>query len=141
MHLHNYRVAAILSHKTSRLTGGGDSLQTRGQMTSPPEATKRPDTQQKFVNVKINSVPRPHPSEVHLTFSDSFADLHHLTHIRATCKQTTPQSALVICRQRLWKNLKLLTVDKFALNVFPHHCAGLRDDPTRFKEGWQTQIK
>lgn len=39
MHWHNYSVAAIQSHKNSRLTGGGDSL----QMASPYEATTQSD--------------------------------------------------------------------------------------------------
>lgn len=65
MHWYNHVVTAILSHKHSRLTGGGESLQTGGQMTSPYEATTRPDTQQKSGKVKIKLAPSPHPSEAH----------------------------------------------------------------------------
>lgn len=81
--------------------------------------------------------PSPRPSEVNLTLSDSCACPPHQIPIRATCKQT----ALVICKQWLVKNLKLLTADKFALYVQPHHQAGLSDDLIRFKEGQQIEIK
>lgn len=68
-------------------------------------------------SIKINLTPSQHPCEAHLTQSDSFAHPPHPIYIRTACKQTTLQSAPVICRHCLLGNRELLTVQEVALYV------------------------
>lgn len=65
-------IVVSLRYYPTEQSAGDDSLQTSGQMTSPREATTRPDTLHISGNVK-NLAPSPHPSEAHLTRTDSFA--------------------------------------------------------------------
>lgn len=83
---------------------------------------------------KINLTPSPHPSEAHLTQSDSFAHPAHPIHIRTTCKQTTLQSAPVIHRQCKQKKSKIINSAGSCFVCFVRtEQAGLKDDYIGFR--------